>query len=220
MRKDALTLFQREKDAYHPTLDLVGDKTGSESGQHERHTLRKIERQQREQRACGHLAASDDHCRQDHILRRRNASGKHRKPEIELQRREDDEHSIEIGGGALQRVHRVHLARAEQNEDARDAGLDKRVPEQQPPRQGLALLEPAADDLTDRQFVAGQQDQDRKDLHGPRGPENPRVVLAKYENERRKDDHQCAGQPGEDQHARALALEDLAGQPFLETWID
>jgi hypothetical protein len=116
---DALTLFHRTKDAHHPPLDLVGDETGSESRQHEHHTLRKVKRQPREQRACGHLAAWDDYCRQDHILCRRNASGKHRKHEVESQRREDDEHSIEIGGGALQQVYRVYLARAEQNEDAR-----------------------------------------------------------------------------------------------------
>jgi hypothetical protein len=54
----------------------------------------------------------------------------------------------------------------------------------------LPLLELAADDLTDRQLVAGQQDQDHNDLHGPLGPENPRVVLAKHEEERRNDDHQ------------------------------
>jgi hypothetical protein len=59
----------------------------------------------------------------------------------------------------------------------------------QPPRQGLALLEPAADDLTDR-LVAGQEDEDRNDLHGPLGPENPHVILAKQEDERRNDDHQ------------------------------
>ena len=44
----------------------------------------------------------DDHCRQDHILHRRDASSEHRKPEIEPQRGEDDEHRIHIGGGALQ----------------------------------------------------------------------------------------------------------------------
>jgi hypothetical protein len=46
-----------------------------------------------------------------------------------------------MGGGALQRVYRVHLARAEQKEDARDAGLDKRAAKPQPPRQGSLLDE-------------------------------------------------------------------------------
>jgi hypothetical protein len=46
-----------------------------------------------------------------------------------------------MGGGALQRVYRVHLARAEQKEDARDPGLDKRAAKPQPPRQGLSLLD-------------------------------------------------------------------------------
>ena len=134
---------RRQQNAHHAALDLVGDEAGSESGQHEHHTLRHVERRQREQRAGGHLAPADEGERQDHILHRGDASSEHRQPEIEPQRGEDDEHRIDIGGGALQRVHRVHLARTEQNEDARDAGLDKRVQESQPPRQGLALLEPA-----------------------------------------------------------------------------
>src|SRR5262249_20704942 len=107
-------------------------------------------------------------------------------------------------------------------EDARDARLDKRVPESQPPRQELALLESAADDLTDRQLIGSQQDEDGKDLQSPRRPPDSCVVRTKHangEDEHWKDDHQGTRQPGEDEHARALALEDLARQPVLEAWI-
>jgi hypothetical protein len=208
---DALALLQCQKDGHHAALDLVGHETGGESGQHEHHTLRQVERRQREQRAGCHLAPADEGERQDHILHRRHASREHRKPEIEPQRGEDDEQRIHISDGALQRVYGVHLARTEQNEDAWDAGLDKRVQESQWLRQGLALLEPAADDLTDGQLVAGQTDEDGNDLQGPRGSEDPRP-----KGVHREGDHQRARQPGENQHAGALALEDLARQPFLE----
>src|SRR5262245_31732200 len=212
---NALTMRWRSSSARNTLvtrpLDLIGHEAGGESGQHEHHPLRQVERRQREQGAGCHLAPADEGERQDYILHRRHASSEHRKPEIEPQRGEDYEDRIHMGGGALQRIHRVHLARTEQNEAAWDAGLDKRVQESQPPWQGLALLEPAADDLTDYQLVAGQQYEDGNDLQGPRGSEDPRP-----KGVHREGDHQPARQPGENQHAGALAPEDLAGQPFLE----
>ena len=121
----------------------------------------------------GHLAASPTKATTGPHTRRRDASGKHRKPEIELQRGEHDEDRIEKVAALCSAYTGSDLARHEQDEDARDAGLDKCVQVSQRPRHGLALLKPAADHVTDGELVAGQQDEDRKDLRGPLGSENP-----------------------------------------------